>query len=273
MRSAMSLKAAVWPGHVGNRVAAPVAFGTTSSRRRLDEVVRRLVLRRRARRHEHDRDGLPLVELRLADGRDVLHALDVVVDPLRCLGVALASHDDRDRSVEAGPEALGEQVVRAPAGLLRRLRALVRGAEADERRGRGEHEADEQEDREHGACMAGHEATPAGDERLLASGLGIVDRLQERHLEPVDLVAQEPQDREQQRVRDQDGREDAERAADPELRDEVEPEEREAGHGDRDREAGEEDGPPRRGSRFGRGLAGESPSCSNCRKRVTMKSE
>ena len=73
------------------------------------------------------------------------------------------------------------------------------------------------------------------------------------------LCPEEPEDREQQRVRDQDGREDAERAADPELRDEVEPEEREAGHGDRDREAGEEDGPPRRGSRLGRGLAGRKP--------------
>ena len=68
-----------------------------------------------------------------------------------------------------------------------------------------------------------------GDERLLAGLLRVVDRAQERHLEPVDLVAEERQHREQQRVRDQHGRQHAERAADPELRDEVEADEGEAG--------------------------------------------
>ncbi len=47
-----------------------------------------------------------------------LEALHAVVDPLRRVRVAVHVDDDRDRAVEARPEALGEQVVRAAGGLL-----------------------------------------------------------------------------------------------------------------------------------------------------------
>src|SRR6185436_1220587 len=99
---------------------------------------RRLVLWRRGRRDEDDRDGLVLVELRLGDRRDALQALDAVVDLLRRLRVIVDVDDDRDRAVEPGPEALGQQVVRAATRLLLRLRPLVGGAEAHDGRGRGE---------------------------------------------------------------------------------------------------------------------------------------
>ena len=74
--------------------------------------------------------------------------LDAVEDPLRRLLVAVDVDDDRDRPVEARPEALGEQVVGAAARLLPWLRALVGGAEAHERRRAREDEAGDQEHRE-----------------------------------------------------------------------------------------------------------------------------
>ena len=55
----------------------------------------------------------------------------------------------------------------------------------------------------------------------------------------------------QERVRDEDGRQDAERAADTELRDEVEPEERETRYGDGDGETREDHRAPGRRTRFG----------------------
>ena len=70
----------------------------------VDEIVGRLVLRRRLGRHEDDGDGLVVVELRLAHGRDVFMALDAVVDALRRLLVALHVDHDRDRAVEPGPK-------------------------------------------------------------------------------------------------------------------------------------------------------------------------
>ena len=59
----------------------------------------------------------------------------------------------------------------------------------------------------------------------------------------------------EQGVRDQDGRQNAERAADSELRHEVEAEEGETGDGDRDGEAGEDHRSPRRRARLGRRVA------------------
>ena len=198
---------------------------------------------------------LRVVELRLAHRRDVLEPADTVVDPLRRPRVALDVDDDRDRAVEARPEPLGEEVVRAPRGLVGRLRALVRCAESHERGGPGEHQPEREQDPEHRLRVRGHEPAPARDERLLARGLGIVDRLQERHLQAVDLVSELRQHGDEQRVRDQHGREDTERRTDSELRDEVEAEEREAGHGDRHRQTGEDHRPARRGSRFSRRVA------------------
>ena len=73
--------------------------------------------------------------------------------------------------------------------------------------------------------MGGHEAAPARDERPVARGLGVVDRLQERHLQAIDLVAEPREHRDEQRVRDEDRGQHAERRPDAELRDEVEAEE------------------------------------------------
>ena len=83
----------------------------------------------------------------------------------------------------------------------------------------------------------------------------VVDRLEERNLQAIDLVAELRQHGDEQRVRDEDRRQDAERAADPELRDEVEAEERETGDGDRDGETGEDHRSPRRRARLGRRVA------------------
>ena len=118
-----------------------------------------------------------------------------------------------------------------------------------------------------------HEPAPAGDERLLARRLRVVDRGQERNLQPVDLVAEEPQHRDEQRVREQHRGQHAERAPDPELGDEVEPEEGEPTHADRDRQAGEQHGPAGGGTRLRCGVTGDSPSWRSCLKRVTMNSE
>ena len=82
---------------------------------------------------------------------------------------------------------------------------------------------------------------------------------QERHLQPVDLVAEQPQHREQQRVRDQHRRQHAEGAADPELRHEVETEEREAADRDGDRQAGEQHRAPCRRAGLGGGVPRRQP--------------
>ena len=132
IRSAMSLNAAVWPETYATASPPAVAFGTTSLRRRSTRLVGGLVLGRRGRRDEDDGDRLRVVELRLVDRRYTLDALDALVDPLRRLRVAADVDDDRDRAVEAWAEALGEEVVRAPARLLRRLCALIGCAEVDE---------------------------------------------------------------------------------------------------------------------------------------------
>ena len=226
--SAMSLKAAVWPETYATASPPAIAAGTTSPRSRSTSSSVASSCGADVGRDEDDRDGLRVVELRLADRGDALEPLHAVVDPLRRLLVAVDVDDDRDRPVEAGPEALREQVVRPAARLLERLRALVGGAEAHEPGRPGEDEAGDQQHREDDLRVRGHEPAPAGDERLLAGLLGVVDRADERHLQPVDLVAEQRQHRDQQRVRDQDRRQHAERAADPELRDEVEADEREA---------------------------------------------
>ena len=180
-------------------------------------------------------------------------ALDAVEDPLRRLRVAVHVDDDRDRPVEARPESLGEQVVRAPSGLLRRLRALVGRAEPDEpgRRGEREHERASTTGKTIFAFRVTNRPQRATSVRSRpaseSSSFG-----QERELEPVDLVAEQPQHRDQERVREEHGRQHAERAADPELRHEVEPEEREPADADRDREAREEHG----AAGGGAGLAG-----------------
>ena len=182
-------------GDVRDRVAALGRRGHDVAPQVVDEVVRRLVLRRRGRRHEDDRDRLLVVELRLADGGDAVEALDAVVDPLRRLLVAVHVDDDRDRPVEAGAEALREQVVRPPGRLLRRLRALVGRTQADERRRRGEREPTSSERRrEHDLARCAVTKRPQrAIERPLPRRLRVVQRRQERQLEPVDLVAEQSQ--------------------------------------------------------------------------------
>ena len=177
-----------------------------------------------------------------------------VIEALRRLLVTVHVDDDRDRPVEARPEAVGEQVVRPPRGLLRGLRSLVGRAEPDERRGRREHEPGEQQDDEDRLVVPRHEPAPARDRRPLPRRLGVVERAQERHLQPVDLVAELRQHGDQQRVRDEHRREDAERRADAELGDEVEPEEREPGHRDGHRQTGEERRAARGRARLGGGV-------------------
>ena len=245
----------VQAGDVDRRVTALGGFRHDVVPQAMDELRRRLVLRRRVRGDEDDRDGLRVVELRLPDGCDVLEPADTVVDPLRGSRIALDVDDDRDRAVEARPEPLGEEVVRATRGLVGRLRSLIRRSESHKRRGPGEQETDREQDPEHRLRVGGYELTPACDERVLARGLGVVDRLQERHFQAVDLVSELRQHGDEQRVRDQHGREDAERRADSELRDEVEAEEREAGHRDRHRQTGEDHRSTRRGSRLRRRVA------------------
>ena len=90
------------------------------------------VLRSRVGGDEHDRDRLLVVELRLADRSHALQALNVVVDPLGCLRIAVDVHDDRNRAVEARAEALREQVVGSAARLLDGLRPLVGCSQPDE---------------------------------------------------------------------------------------------------------------------------------------------
>ena len=198
---------------------------------------------------------------------------DVLVHALRRLRVAAHVDDDRDRAVEAGPEALGEEVVRAAARLLGRLRALVGRAEADEQRRRREREDGHDPDREDVARVGGDEPAPAGHERLLTALLGVVDRLDERDLQAVDLVPELGENGQKQRVGDQHRGQNAESAPDPELRDEVEAEEREPAHRDRDRQAGKEHRTAGRRSRLGRRVLRREAVVQNCLKRVTMKSE
>ena len=154
--------------------------------------------------------------------------------------------------MKPGPKPCGEQVVRAPARLLVRLRALVGRPETDEERRRREREDGHDPDREDVARVGGDEAAPAGHERLLTALLGVVDRLDERDLQPVDLVPELGENGQKQRVGDQHRGQNAESAPDPELRDEVEAEEREPAHRDRDGQAGKEHRTAGRRSRLGR---------------------
>ena len=177
-----------------------------------------------------------------------------VDDPLWRGLVAVHVDDDRDRRVEAGPEALGQQVVRLARRLLLRLRPLVGGAEADESRRAGSHQGHQEHHREHDLRVSRDEPAPAGDGSLLPTRFRIVERAQERDLQPVDLVPELREHCDQQRVRDQHGSENAERRADAELRHEVEAEDGEAAHGDRDRQACEQHRPACRRARLGGGV-------------------
>jgi hypothetical protein len=69
-------------------------------------------------------------------------------------------------------------------------------------------------------------------------------------------VAEQREHGQEERVRDQHGRKHAECAADAELRDEVEPEEGETRHRDRDRQAREEHCAAGRCTGFGRRFPG-----------------
>ena len=82
---------------------------------------------------------------------------------------------------------------------------------------------------------------------------------EERHLQAVDLVPELREHGDEQRVRDEHGREHAERRADSELCDEVEAEEREAGDRDRDGQAGEDRRSARGSARLGRRVARRQP--------------
>ena len=151
-------------GDVRDRVAALGRDRHDVVPQTVDELARRLVLRRGRRGDEDDRNGLLVVELRLADGRHAWKPLHAVVDLLRHLLVAVHVDDDRDRAVEAGAESLRQEVVGAAGGLLLRLGPLVGRAEADERRGatraRGSRTSTTEE---HDLRVRGHEAAPAGD--------------------------------------------------------------------------------------------------------------
>ena len=98
----------------------------------VDQLLGLLVLRCEVRLHEDDRDGLRVVVDGLVDGGDAREGAHAVKDSLGRLLVAVDVHDDRDGSVEARAEALGEQVVRLARRLLLRLCSLVGGAEVDE---------------------------------------------------------------------------------------------------------------------------------------------
>ncbi len=104
----------------------------TSLAQRVDQLLGPLVLRCEVRLHEDDRDGLRVVVDGLVDGRDAREGAHAVNDSLGRRLVAVDVHDDRNGSVEASAEALGEQVVRLAGRLLLRLRPLVGGAEVDE---------------------------------------------------------------------------------------------------------------------------------------------
>ena len=181
------------------------------------------------------------------------------MDLLRRLRVTVHVHDDGNGTVEAGPEALSQQVIGPAAGLLLGLCALVGGAEAYERRGQREGHDHHQHDREHELRVRGHEPAPAGDERLLAAHVRIVHAAKEWHFQPVDLVAEERQHCQQQRVRDQHRGQDAEGAADSELGHEVQADEGQAAHRDGHRQAGEEHGTPGGGAGFGGSVARGKP--------------
>ena len=226
----------------------------TSLAQGVDQLLGPLVLRREVRLHEDDRDGLRVVVDGLVDGGDAREGAHAVDDSLRRLLVAVDVDDDRDGSVEPWAEALGQQVVRLARRLLLRLCPLVGGAEADEGRRSREHEARDEQHREHDLRVSRDEPAPAGDGSLLPALFRIVDRTQERHLQPVDLVPELREHRDQQRVRDQNGGEDAERRADAELRHEVEAEDGEAAHRDRDGQACEQHRPACGSARLGCGI-------------------
>ena len=237
MRSAMSANAAVTPETYATASPPAVASGTTSERRWSTRSAGRLVLRGRLGRHEHDRDRLLLVELRLPHRRDVVEPTHAAVDPLRGAAVAVDVDDDRDRAVEAAAEAL-------PRAGRRRAAPSAASAASPGRTRRGGR-----------APTVAASTSPATRRTMKTTFAFLVTKRPQRAtsvrsraasessigfrngtLQPVDLVPELRQDGDQQRVRDQHRRQDAERRADPELRHEVEPEEREAGDGDRDRE-------------------------------------
>src|SRR4029077_18724101 len=114
----------------------------------------------RVRGNEDDGNSLRLVELRLPDRRDALEPEDTVVQPLRSSRVTLDVDDDRDRPVEARPEPLCEEVVRATRRLIRRLRTLIRRSETHERGSPGEQKAQREQDPEHRFRVSSHEPAP-----------------------------------------------------------------------------------------------------------------
>ena len=123
-------------------------------------------------------------------------SLHAVVDPLRRLLVAVHVDDDRDRAVEARPEALGEQVV-GPAGrLLVRLRALVGRARAarapTSTRARGPRPS--RTTNTTFACAVTNRPQRAIGVFSRAASESSIWR-QERHLQPVDLVPELRQNR------------------------------------------------------------------------------
>ncbi len=225
----------------------------------VDEAVGRLVLRSRVGGHEDDRHRTCVVDVRLARRGDALDALDVVVDSLRRLLVAVQVDDDRDRSVEARTEAFCEKVVRTAARLLLRLRSLIGGSQSHEGRRRGKSQDDKQHDGKHEPCVPRDEPPPPTGKALRPTCFGVVERTQERNLQAVDLVAEEREDGRQERARDQHGREDAEGAANTELRDEVEPEEGQPADRDGNRHAGEDHRATCGGAGLGSGVPRREP--------------
>ena len=182
------------------------------------------------------------------------------MDPLGSLRVPVHVHDDRDRAVEAGAEALREQVVGPAARLVERLCPLVGCTQPDE--GRGRQRGSRTSNSTTGNTILACEVTnrPQRATRVFSRPSSESStRRKNGTFQPIDLVAEERQHGEEERVRDQHGRQDAKSAADPELRDEVEADEGQAADRDGDRETGEEHGSPGGGAGFRRGVARRQP--------------
>ena len=177
--SAKSCDAAVKPADVHGHVGALGRRGDHVGAQVVDQLRRRLVLRRRGREHLDHRGVARRVRDRGAHERHSGHLRQRVVeasDVGLCARAALLVGHDEQRTVEARAEPLGEQVVGAARGVSGRLVARVGHAEAQREERRGEQDQDEQAARERGPRATLHRArpsdataTPSGRRQLRAS--------------------------------------------------------------------------------------------------------
>ncbi len=137
---------------------------------------------------------------------------------------------DEERSVEAGPEPLTEQVVRAARRELGRVVAGIGDAEPQARGGDRQHE----QNREAGDC---HRPGPALDDPGPTRPhrvLGVLGALRHRQRELVDRVPDESKDGREQRDRGRHHEQHCERGTDRQAADEREPDHEQAEQGDHD---------------------------------------